>query len=59
MTKIPDPGLREDDRRVSVCIDREGSVSQSSWPIPDNDGTVDREEFEAACAKGLVTYTDH
>jgi len=26
---------------------------------PDNDGTVDREEFEAACAKGLVTYTDH
>jgi hypothetical protein len=26
---------------------------------PDNDGTVDREEFEAACAKGLVTYTNH
>ncbi len=26
---------------------------------PDNDGTIDREEFEAACAKGLVTYTNH
>jgi hypothetical protein len=23
----------------------------------DKDGTVDRKEFEAACAKGLVTYT--
>jgi Ca2+-binding EF-hand superfamily protein len=26
---------------------------------PDSDGTVDKKEFEAACAKGLVTYTNH
>jgi hypothetical protein len=26
---------------------------------PDNDGTIDKKEFDAACAKGLVTYTNH
>jgi hypothetical protein len=24
-----------------------------------NDGTIDKKEFDAACAKGLVTYTNH
>jgi len=25
----------------------------------DNDGTIDKKEFEAACGKGLVKYTSH
>ena len=25
----------------------------------DNDGTIDKKEFWAACAKGLVKYTNH
>jgi hypothetical protein len=25
--------------------------------LTDNDGTIDKKEFEAACGKGLVKYT--
>ena len=25
----------------------------------DNDGTIDKKEFEAGCGKGLVKYTNH
>ena len=25
----------------------------------DNDGTIDKKEFQAACGKGLVKYTSH